>query len=353
MSKFAISLHDVVSDPHWFPTDFDLVSETISFIRTTREDIIAQPFLDTRWKRDGLQFVKAPFSALLSSVRSFPQPLDLCFIWHTGFCCSTLLADALEKSARNLSLCEPKILVDIADAKRAFAFSHGELARLPDTSFKLLSRSFGSGEAITVKPAPAANCLLPEAMALPGSKHLVLYSDCREFILSIAKYGSVRGSYVRNMLRVMIRNQVSPHWDEKRISSLSPLRASALLWHLQIAEIRNHFNSEVAGSLDCDFLLAEPLKALSAVTKIFDLKFDNGELAQIVEGPKFRRNAKSRGEEFGADSRLRLHEEVEDERRAEIDEAVAWSYEVFPATPSNAAPLPNALHVPIDKAYHP
>jgi hypothetical protein len=344
----AASLDKVLDDPHWFVDGFDPQTGTLGFTQVSRAQLVAQPFLDMRWNRAGHRRGRTHLSGAVAWLASRSAPRNLRFIWHTGFCCSTLLAQALDAPARNLSLCEPQLLVEVADAKRAGAFAkHPDLAKLPDVAFKLLSRGFAAGEAVTLKPAPAANHLLPEAMSLAESRHLFLFSDCESFLLSISKLGADGANYVRAMLGVMQRDGAVLEWTEDKVRGLSPLQIAALVWHLQIAEFRR-CASPHARSLNCDALLAGPGAVLKAVDDFFGLGLGTAHMAAKTEGPLFRRNAKNPGEAFDASRRRDEHEAARKHLGARLGDAVAWSYEAFADTPS-AAPLAHPL-IPFEKA---
>jgi hypothetical protein len=325
----ARSPESFLDDPHWFARGFDPRNGTVGFTQASREELADEPFLDMRWKRAGGRSGRMHLSSLVAALASKPEPQNLRFIWHTGFCCSTLLARALDMPGRNLSLCEPKLLVDAADAKRAGAFAlHPDLAALPSVAFKLLSRGFGDSEAVTVKPAPAANHLLPEAAALPGARHLFLYSRCEDFVIAIARLGADGDAYTRAMVDVMRRDGIAPNWTHERTANLSPLRRAALAWHMQIAEFQTAASPD-ARALDCDVLLADPATVLGAADAFLGLGLGAGHAAQMVDGALFRRNAKKPGEAFDPGRRSSEYEEVRKRLGAELTEAVAWGYETL------------------------
>jgi hypothetical protein len=349
MNAPITSPEQVVNDPNWFAYGFDLKSGTIDFTHTSREAVAAQTFLDMRWNRAGGRNGRMHLSAVVPALETKPAPRNLRFIWHTGFCCSTLLAQLLDAAGRNISLSEPKLLVDVADTKRADAFGvHPDLSRLPDVAFGLLSRPFVEGEAVTVKPAPAANHLLPEAAAL-DARHLFLFSDCESFLTSIAKMADAGANYARAMLNVLRRNGVASAWTDARTRDLSIYQIAALVWHLQIAELRA--SGAEARSLDCDALLDDPAKSLLVIDEFFGLGLGAEHIAETASGPLFRRNAKRPGVTFDARHRREEHAAMQKSFGSELRDAVAWSYEAYGET-SLGNPLSNPL-IHFEKAYHP
>lgn len=347
----AVSAGQIAGDARWLPVDFDPRSRTVGFVRTGWAQLAAQPFLDMRWDRRALPQTRIAAHELFAAASGRGR----CnFIWHTGFCCSTLLAQAITAQGRNLSLCEPKVLVDLADVKRAGMFLlDRELANLPATVLPLLSRPFEDGAATTLKPAPAANFLLAEAASLTSGKMLFLFSDCRSFVLSVARKGEEGRQYARSMFAVLLRSgHLGPEWHGPRLWDLSDLQIAAFVWHLQMEQFRRGWaalGDGRASALDCDTLLDAPQETLCALGRFFEVALPEEHVART--GPMFRRNAKNPGKPFDARTRREEHEAAAARLGADLDRAVAWSYDACPQTP-RGVPLPAAL-IATDKAYQP
>ncbi|HTO40148.1 MAG TPA: hypothetical protein VL026_04170, partial [Rhizomicrobium sp.] len=96
----------------------DFSRNTFGFVQTNRETLSRQPFLDSRWDRSPLPRVDIPISTVIAATEHRPRP-QVNFIWHTAFCCSTLLSRCLDIPGANLALKEPQILILLAEAKRA------------------------------------------------------------------------------------------------------------------------------------------------------------------------------------------------------------------------------------------
>ena len=345
----------VVSDARWFPFDFDPRSASVNFVETDWGVLAAQPFLDMRWDVRMARRERATLTELNGNPALGENVPALNFIWHTGFCCSTLLARAITARGHNLSLCEPKILADLADVKRTglFLLDRG-LAELPGTALRLLARS-GTGAQTTVKPAPAANYLVPEAARLSTGKMLFLFSDCRSFVVSIARLGDDGWRYVRHMFATLLRSgHLGAEWAGPRLWDLSDLEVAAFVWHLQMDAFLCDWRllgDDRARSLDCDAFLAAPEEALARLNEFFGLGLAPKEISATVAGPLFQRKAKGGHAPFDATQRHAEYDAVAKSLGAELDRCVAWSYETRSSTP-RTAPLPAAL-MPIDKAYLP
>jgi hypothetical protein len=344
---------DLVRDQRWFPEEFHAPRQLLTFVHAERGELARQPFLDHRWKQDSLPRRQAALEAVAAELSAGPAP-RLDFIWHTSFCCSTLLARALDHPGKCLALSEPLVLVSIADAKRTGSLDQGwQVSRLPEIVFRLLARPEAPGGRVLVKPSNFANLLLPDAARLTSGKALLLYSDLPSFLLSVLKSGLPLRKYVRRLFSNLVgqvRDQLP--WTQAEIFQMSDVEIAALVWHMQIVEFRSAvrlLGPARAASLDCDAFLANPAEVLRQLDAFFGLGLGESHIAETVAGPLLREHAKAPGVPF--DAKLRA-EQMADARRqfgSDIERVVEWSYRVSPLTP-RGVPLPNPL-VATGKTY--
>ena len=157
---------DTVTDVRWFADNFELSRKSFSFVRADRDLLARQPFLDYRWKTDGLPRREISLDEALTGLPAGAEPAGLNFIWHTSFCCSTSIAKALDLAGRNLSLCEPQILIPIADLKRAGMFANNSLSpRLPEIVFRFLAADPQQKRKSWSSPATSQTSSLPTPRA--------------------------------------------------------------------------------------------------------------------------------------------------------------------------------------------
>jgi hypothetical protein len=276
-------------------------------------------------------------------------------IWHTAFCCSTLLAKALDWPGSNLSLCEPQILVDIARARRSKSLSESGVSAVAQITFELLSRPFARGESVIVKPSPAANSLLLDTASESAGPMLFLFSDCKSFLISVARLGEDGRGYVRRLfLALLADGHMQAQWPTAKLLFMSDLELAAIVWHMQMAEFLRNWPKLPPGraaSLDCDAFLASPEETLTRLNRFFSLGIGETPLQERGAGPIFRRNAKTGEEDWGAGRRHDEHARIAQEMANDLKRIVAESYDICSATP-RGIPLPNPL-MPIDKNYYP
>jgi hypothetical protein len=345
---------DIIADAAWFPENFDARRNELLFVSTSRGELAEQTFLDGRWDRSEARHARLDASAIIDKGISESQPV-VGIIWHTAFCCSTLLAKALDRPGSNLSLCEPQILVDIANARRTKILSDPQVSAIAQTTLNLLSRPFSPGESVIVKPSPAANSLLRNITSQTAGPMLCLFSDCKSFLISIAKLGEDGRKYVRRLfLTLLADGHVQAQWPPAKLLAISDLELAAIVWHMQMAEFHRNwskFAERRIASLDCDALLGSPAEVLHRAGQFFSLGIAEPELLERARGPLFRRNAKTGEESWNAVRRRDEHARVAQEMACDLDQIVAESYQICSTTPRDY-PLPNPLF-PVDKVYCP
>ena len=335
---------ELAGDYRWFPEDFRASRQVLSFVFADRDILTMQPFLDNRWNTQALPQRHATLESLarLIPVQGRAQAN---FIWHTSFCCSTLLVRSLNIPGKCLALSEPMVLVSIADAKRAAAMEQGwRISRLPDVVFRLLSRPECEGGAVVLKPSNFANILLSDAARLTAGKFLFLYSDLPGFLISVFKRGVSLRKYVRRLFSSLVyqlKDQLP--WSQAEIFQMSDLEIAALCWHYQIQEFRAAWPLLEPGrraSLDCEEFLARPVEVLERLAAFYGVEAVR--FSDVVNGPLFRHHAKDPAEPFDAARRAEEAAAMRRQLGKDLDRIIEWSYRACPTTPA-CAPLSGAL----------
>ena len=327
----ALADPSLLDDPAWFLDRLDFQRGVAVLTRTNRKAVSDAVFLDDRWDRAG-----APQRAVsLSHLRGFqahdPAPVIL---WHTAFCCSTLIASCLDAPGVCLALKEPLALVDLSSARRRGVEAAD--SRLATAVFSHIGRGFSAGERGLIKPSNGALSLLADASAL-SAPMLMLYSSCRDFILSIASGGERRRHFVKGlMIERLITRRQGLRWGPDQLLQMTDLQVAALLWHTQAEELRavaRTAGRQRARSLDCDQFLAHPADTLQRIDQFFGLGLGQVLIDAVVRGPKLSQYSKQPDLAFDANHRRQGFREIEAVLGPDLDALVEWSYRVCPDTP--------------------
>lgn len=320
---------ELIADPAWFPCALDAEQDRIDFVRAGRPMLAREAFLDER-AFGGLSQVRASLSELLSrsaSIRTQPAA----FIFHSAFCCSTLLARALDAPGQVLALKEPNIAMELANALRVSA----RVKNSPEYAnaicalvFRLLARPFVPGERVVIKATNAANNLLPSAIE-QGSRILILYGPLRSFLVSVLKKGEPGRAFVRKQYNIFSLDAGGlGAIPARQAMGFTDLQVAALVWRSQMEAFHEQLQNSSAGaisSLEFHTLLENPERALKAVGRHLGLDLGDSVLKRSAESEIFRKNAKFTDREYGAAQRALEEKDVEDRYAGELALIEKWA----------------------------
>lgn len=325
----------------WFPADLDAARRSLLLVETDEVTLAEQPFLDRRWRRTALAERWAP----LEPVGAADEAPGLGFIFHTSFCCSTLIAAALDRRGRSLALREPWVLVQLADALRAGQCEPGQpLEGAPGLVFRALAGLASAGK-VVVKPSNFANRVAREAAHGTSGRALLLYSDQPSFLISIAKGGVQLGRFVRSLFATVAADlgERMP-LTGRDLLEMADLELAALVWRMQMAVVKRdlaRYGPARTASLDSEAFLADPPGAIAALDGFFNLGLGPAHAREVVEGPLLGRHAKTPELAFTPSDRLSQAAAVRERLGGDLDRLVEWSHTAWPDLDgSNSMPPP-------------
>ncbi|WP_341632454.1 hypothetical protein [Sphingomonas agri] len=321
----APSARELAVNPEWIPHAIEESGECLTSVYVpvaSRKDLV---FLTDGQLRGA--YPKA--SALLDSVRAEAQAAleaPLHFIFHSSFCCSTLLAKALERPGTSTSLSEPNILVNLAEqAERGAIAAEGML----DLALRLLARPAQAGETVIVKPSSFANRLIGPVLDLRArSRGILLYSSARTFLSSVVRRGLLGRINARRLYRSLISGSTLDFgFSAAETFEQTDLQIAALAWLMQIAlfdELSGRYGQDRLLLLDAADLLADPAGELERVQSFFGLGFTGEQIGGIVDGPVFSRHSKNSAQDYDPKVRERDLEALVEVHSDELGMVLQW-----------------------------
>lgn len=322
----AVPLNITVSDPDWLPHTYDFDGGNLTFVhvpRAARADLI---FLSEEYYKGQYPKETYPAADVAGAVKGSPSA-PLHFIFHTSFCCSTLLAKALDVPGRIVSLAEPDVLIHLANRLiRSDDKANNE--RL-DVALRLLARPYAAGDAVIVKPSNFANRLLVPALARDRrTRAVLLYSDLPTLLRSLAK----KGIWGRIFGRQLYRNLAA--WTDLKLGfgpvetfDQTDLQIAGLAWlmHIhQLHEAARQFGSERVLLLDSADFIADVPGTLDRTAQFLGLGLDKATIDAVASGPIFSTHSKLAQTSYSFDQRQRDHSAAETAHQEEIDVVVKW-----------------------------
>jgi len=311
----------IARDPEWLAHRYDPGHDAVHFVRTPRGAHARATFLTDEYLPADRERVVIRRQ---DAIDAQPAQAPLHFIFHSAYCCSTLLARALDAPGVAMGLKEPVILNDLVGWRHRGGAEPRMIARALDHSLTLLARPFGAREAVVVKPSNVVNGLATAILAMRPQAHAVLlYAPLDTYLRSIAKKEMTGRLWVRDLLvKLLAEGLVNLGLAGDDYLRLTDLQAAAVGWlaqHALFARLAEKYPDRVR-TLDSETLLARPRDAMTALATHFALMLD---VPAVVAGPVFKTNSKS-GEQFGADTRAAAYAEAFERHGDEIARVAIW-----------------------------
>jgi len=321
----------IAADPAWLAHRYDESRDEVHFLRLSRDGHRAVTFItDDYIDADSPRLVLGRRDAVAAAGPAAP----LHFIFHSAYCCSTVLARAVDVDGVAMGLKEPMILNDMVGWRRRGAEPRA-LAAMLDDALTLLARPFSPGEAVVVKPSNILNGLAPAMLGLrPRSNALLLYAPLPDFLRSVARKGLWGRRWVRELFIGQLRDGiVDLGLGEQHYLDLTDLQVAAAGWlaqHDVFARLIGRFGAERVRALDSGTLMARPDEAMARLSDLFGLGLGDRAIGEILAGPAFTSHSKSNAG-FSASDRLAEQRDAAETHADEIEKVAIWAEAVAAA----------------------
>lgn len=333
---------DAPRDPAWLPHRYDAVGDRFQFVHCDRARHRASTFLtDEYLPGAGTPTVVGRAAAVAAA----PGAAPLGFIFHSAFCCSTLLVRALDRDGVAMGMSEPQVLNDIVGWRHRGPVEGARVAMVLDQALGLLGRPWGPGEAVVLKPSNLVNPLAPAMLGMRSeARALLLHAPLADFLGSIARKGLWGRLWVRELF-VKLAREGSMDFGIKgeALLQLTDIQVAALCWlgqQRQFVQLAGRFPDRVR-TLDSERLMAAPAAALGALAEHLGLALDAAAIGEIVAGPAFTRNSKT-GAAFSAADRAAERSAGLAAHADEVGKVSVWAQQV-----AEGAAIPLRLPVPL------
>ncbi|KQN02906.1 hypothetical protein ASE85_21240 [Sphingobium sp. Leaf26] len=333
---------DVMASAEWLVHRYDPGHDAVHLHAVPRALHATIPFLTDEYLGD----VRQPLVLRRTdAVAAASAPAPIHFIFHSAYCCSTLLAAAFDHPGVAMGLKEPVLLNDLIGWRHRGA-KGPDVARVLDDSLRLLARPFAPGEAVVVKPSNIVNPLIPGIMALrPQARALLLHAPLDAYLASIARKGMWGRLWVRDLFGKLLREGmltplgIAPD-DYLGLTDIQVAAAGWLAQQRQFHDLAGRLGSRVA-TLDSETLVARPTDSLTALARLFDLPLNAAAIEAIVAGPIFARDAKN-GADFAPGQRAQAAQRGLTLHGEEVDKVGQWA-RLLADNAGIALTLPGAL----------
>lgn len=260
------------------------------------------------------------------------------FIFHTAFCCSTLLTRCLDLIPPFFTLREPSVLAQIAMLRPGMnpapSFSQSvatmeEWRVLMELAIRLLTRTYSSENVVVIKVNDLCNSMGDALLSSDARARIVfLYVSLRTFILSVLKRQS-RRVWLRTRLRDTRKTaEEIPELANVHTDRLRDAEAAAYLWLLNKAlynKLHMGEHSPRVLAFDGD-RVAENLKAAIAdIAVFFHVAPSEETLDQLASHPYVSHYSKDLSIEYDRESRRQAMAEMETKFGMEANRGIEWA----------------------------
>jgi len=316
------ALSELIGDGRWLAHRYDETNDQIQFRFVPREAQREMTFL-TDFEIGDAPLAVFPRVDCLAEARKRELPTPR-MIFHSAYCCSTMLARAFDIPGVSFSFKEPQILNDVSGLQLR-RNDPRQVAAAMDIALLLLARPLGPGEVTVIKPSNLLNPLIPLVTAMrPGIMGLLLHAPLETFLASIARKGVEGRAWVRELMWKLIRLGLVNRFgfSDEDLYRQTDLQAGAVAWLAQHALFADAAKAHDGyRTLDSEVLLERPPDCIAELGTLFELELDPSE---VISGPAFRTHSKDRSQYSGE----RRAEEVERGRLVharEIEIVLTWA----------------------------
>jgi hypothetical protein len=323
--------------PDLYLFDLDLSNGTASLVQMDRQSYQKSAFLDDRIvSSSSMRYHVDIRDALLFLEKYFSTRKRMNYIFHTAFCCSTLLSKALDVQGKTIVYREPVSLHQLATLKRWRHeypdYDEAGWVRLLRLVAAFLSRSTTETEIPVIKPTDSCNNIVTDLLTLDaGTAGLLIYSDLESFLVSSLKTGD-RRSFTHKLLKRATVDAGDTVLGEINTGGLSDARAAAFVWAVQMDMCKKALlrHATQLRSLDAATFLDDPRHTLAAITRHLGIDFTDSDIGNIVDGDTMIFHSKTTGgSPYNAATRARENKASADLHRNEINDGLHWADSVL------------------------
>ena len=325
----------LLQDPMWFLHRINFASGAFEFRKVRRDDISAATFLDEGTLSSHTEKRELSFSEFRQNEnRITAQSPAGNFVFHIGFCCSTLLMRALDCPGTVLSLREPNLFHNLSDSKvwqkekrfRQLGFDAALAGGL-----RFLNKAFEDGESIVIKPPNVTNNLAHDILAADeAARAVLLFIPLKQFLVSILKKGEAGKAFARKLfIKISREKNIRAAVGLRAPGALTDLQISAVLWAAQMLTFRDvlqTFPDTRVLLVNGEKLIEEPVMQLERISGHFGFSLGREYFETVVAGPVFRTDAKNPARAYSPLQRREEYRAIYRQNYEAVEAIMKWCF---------------------------
>ena len=297
-----LKIGDLFANPDYHLYAFE--GDQAVFLDMDRPAYERSIFVDGRVQPASKRLLRIPVAPLaaFNDQRPAGSSADPGWIFHVAHCGSTLLARALDRPGRLLSVREPMPLRQLGVEAACGRPAPQDWAARLRLARSMLGRRYPNEEGVVAKANVPVNAILPALTAgRPDVRAIALYFPLESYLAAILRSPNHR-RWVES-----VTTEMAGAIDPELIGLEQPTTAqrATALWLFQIRAF-DHLLGDCPQtfSLDADTLFNAPRDSVSAAADLFRAPVEAKALDAIVGGPLFARYSKRPDVAFSNADRL-------------------------------------------------
>ena len=300
---------DILSTAEYFLHQFNPVTDSWNFIKSDKSAVGQTTFLDgrTNFSTDNTFYQLSSGQVLQdNNQKSWNNERSGHYLFHIGFCGSTLLAKCLGALADNI-VCykEPQVLIDFANLKANNHLLYREKHnwhRYLSSAVGQLNKPFASDQFTAIKPSNWVNSLAPDLLNSGMTNKAVFMSmPLSQFVIAVLRGGRERITFVYQLRQHL--QSVLPEYqplcqqvDASDEDIMLQVVKSIILVHQMQHDLFVQSQALMPKShwlaLDYNRLIAEPYSVMKNVLELFNVTADEASILSAIT-QSFKRHAKA------------------------------------------------------------
>lgn len=259
-----------------------------------------------------------------------PEPVS--FVFHSGFCGSTLLAGLLDAPEERFVLKEPQAISDLASQWPMLTGNGAPPPAIDSLDLVVggLRSSAPLGEKLIVKPSCWANPLLPHLLGKAWIERAVFISlEWRAYLTACFRGGRDRLAYCAKLAELYAQHDETMNVDLKRViagggDSLDTVARIVTLLRSQMLGAFEEAGRALGSDRALHCTLAEGSNAITAQASELARFFDPDGRAEMLQSDATELHAKAPSNRFDLAEQRNIDAEIERHHGARFDAARDW-----------------------------
>ncbi len=296
------------------------------FLQISRKTLDISSFLDNRIYSLEKKIVALDYAAL-KAAHGQQHNKTPHFIFHTSFCCSTLLSRLLQAHSSTLCLREPKALLILAELIRAGhvpkVLAKKSWLQCLNICLDLLAKRYHPDEQVLIKPSNLVNLIAPEILTLrPASRAVWLSNSLEAFLVSVLKKNPETRSKIHRMAQQIIaaeRLAITP-------IGLNDLQSASVFWEYQQQQMQQLIKDHPGRLMyvRTSQLLADPIAVSMRVNKFLGLNLPDCHFTSYKFRDTMERHAKAPQLSYTSRVRQTENRQIRKCHQQALQQALQW-----------------------------